>query len=100
MLTYNPDALLYDPTTLDSKLAVLRKIGVPSATLRTIVRDAPRCLAVAAEVLEVRVSALGEAFPTVPLSRLLGEAPRLLLKKIDYVAQVLFLFDFLLLFMQ
>lgn len=88
VLTYRPGTLLYDPATLDSKLAALGNAGVPAGTLRSVVRDAPRCLSVGTNALVSRVSALTEAFPTVPLRRLLGDAPGLLVKKIDLVGQV------------
>lgn len=88
VLTYNPDILRYDPATLAAKLMALREAGVPAATVRIIARDAPRSLSVAAKALGDRVSVLKEAFPSVPVARLLGEAPCLLLKKIDPVPKV------------
>ncbi|CAN0137902.1 unnamed protein product, partial [Ectocarpus sp. 4 AP-2014] len=87
-LRYNPNALRFDPATLARKLGVLRGAGLSAETVCRVVGGAPRCLSAAAGTLEARVSALREAFPSVPLSRLLGEAPCLLQKTIDPVAKV------------
>ncbi|CAN0550953.1 unnamed protein product, partial [Ectocarpus sp. 12 AP-2014] len=87
-LRYNPNALRFDPATLARKLGVLRGAGLSAETVCRVVGGAPRCLSAAAGTLEARVSALREAFPSVPLSRLLGEAPCLLQKTIDPVAKI------------
>ncbi|CAN0275348.1 unnamed protein product, partial [Ectocarpus fasciculatus] len=88
MLRYNPNALRFDPATLARKLRVLRGAGLSAETVCRVVGGAPRCLSSAAGTLGARVSALREAFPSVPLSRLLGEAPCLLQKTIDPVAKI------------
>ncbi|CAM9640263.1 unnamed protein product [Ectocarpus sp. 12 AP-2014] len=87
-LRYNPNALRFDPATLARKLGVLRGAGLSAETVCRVVGGAPRCLSAAAGTLEARVSTLKEAFPSVPLSRLLGEAPCLLQKTIDPVAKI------------
>lgn len=88
MLRYNPNALRFDPATVARKLRVLRGAGLSAETVCRVVGGAPRCLTAAAGTLEARVSALREALPSVPLSRLLGEAPCLLQKTIDPAAKV------------
>ena len=82
VLRCNPNALRFDPATLASKLATLRKAGLPPSIVRSIVRDAPRCLSAGAKSLGDRVSNLKKAFPSIPLERLLREAPCLLQKQI------------------
>lgn len=88
VLTFNPDALRYDPATLAGKLVAMREAGISAATVKCIVRDAPRCLSSGAKTLSDRVAALREVFPTLSLSRILEQAPCLLVKKIGFVAQV------------
>lgn len=60
----------------------LRKAGLPPSIVRSIVRDAPRCLSAGAKALRDRVYILKKAFPSIALERLLGEAPCLLQKQI------------------
>ena len=82
VLRYNPNALRFDTATLASKLVALRKAGLSPSIVRSIVRDAPRCLSAGAKSLGDRVSTLKKAFPSIPLERLLGETPCLLQKQI------------------
>lgn len=88
VLRYFPNALRFEPATLARKLEALQRAGLPPGVALEVVRGAPRCLSVAEGTLERRVSALREAFPSIPLSRLLGEAPCLLQNKIEPAAKV------------
>lgn len=90
VLSYYPNALRFDPATLADKLKALRRAELSPEMVVTVVRGAPRCLSAAAGTLERRVSTLREAFPSIPLSRLIGKAPGLLQNKIDPAAQVTF----------
>lgn len=88
VLSYYPNALRFDPATLADKLKALRRAGLSPELVAAVVRGAPRCLSAAAETLERRVAILREAFPSIPLSLLVGEAPGLLQNKINPAAQV------------
>ncbi|CAM9162240.1 unnamed protein product [Scytosiphon promiscuus] len=87
VLRYFPNALRFEPATLAGKLEALQRAGLSPETALEVVGGAPRCLSVAEGTLERRVSALREAFPSIPLSRLLGEAPCLLQNRIDAAAK-------------
>ena len=88
VLKYNPNALRYDSDNVAGKIIALREAGLPAAVVRSIVRDAPRCLSAAAGTLVERVSILKKAFPSVPAARLVEGAPCLLQKHIAPDAQV------------
>ncbi|CAM9703369.1 unnamed protein product, partial [Hapterophycus canaliculatus] len=88
VLRYFPNALRFEPATLARKLEALQRAGLSPEMALEVIGGAPRCLSVAEGTLERRVSALREAFPSVPLSRLLGEAPCLLQNRIDPAAKV------------
>lgn len=88
VLRYYPNALRMDPATLAGKLEALREAGLSSETVLSVVGGAPRCLSAAARTLEQRVSTLKEAFPSICVDGLLGQAPGLLQNRIDPAARV------------
>lgn len=88
VLRYYPNALRLDPATLAGKLEALRRAGLSSEAVLAVVGGAPRCLSAAAGTLEQRVSTLRETFPSAAVDGMLGQAPGLLLNRIDPGARV------------